>query len=171
MTPRTCCRRPADVFATTPWSAVGVMQRPRHTRRAAEPCNADGSACAHWGSRNAARGLTTPSHPPGSLMAMNDIGRPPLFTTSAAASPTPTALSVQSRPRRVADVPGTASERGIRLTWRRLDRLSSAVTLGVILASPRSALLIDRTLGPRIPPLAPARVRVTPVTPRRGSVR
>jgi len=134
-------------------------------------CSADGWACAQWGSRIAALGLTTPGRPARSLWAMKDIARPPLFPTSAAASTTPTALPVQSLPRRVADPSGTASERGIELTWRRLDRLSAAATLGVILASPRTALLIDRTLGPRIPLSAPARSRVRTATSRQGAVR
>ena len=102
---------------------------------------------------------------------MNDIARPLLLPTSAAASPTPTALSVQSMSRRVADSSGIEPERGIRLTWRRLDRLAAVATLGVILASPRTALLIDRTLGPRVLPLAPARLRVSTAAPRRGARR
>jgi hypothetical protein len=40
----------------------------------------------------------------------------------------------------------------IRLTWRRLDRLASAAALGMVLASPRSALLTVEMLRPRIQP-------------------
>jgi hypothetical protein len=53
----------------------------------------------------------------------------------------------------------------VALTWRRLDRLASAATLGMILASPRAALLVDRTLGPRIP--SSAAVRSSPCTEMR----
>jgi hypothetical protein len=59
-----------------------------------------------------------------------------------------------------------AASAGIRLRWRRLDRLESAATLGLVLASPRTALLMARTFGPRIPPLAPARSRPAPATRR-----
>jgi hypothetical protein len=97
---------------------------------------------------------------------MNDTARPPLFTTSAAPSAAPPALTVQSLPRRVADPPGAANERGVRLAWRRLVRLASATTLGVILASPRTALLITSMLGPRIPLSAPGRSRASAATRR-----
>lgn len=61
-----------------------------------------------------------------------------------------------------------AASAGIRLTWRRLDRLESAATLGMVLATPRTALLMARTLGPRIPPLAPPRSRSAQATRRPG---
>jgi hypothetical protein len=99
-------------------------------------------------------------------MPMNDIASPPLSTTSATASATPRTLTAQSLPRRVADLSGTGSDRGVRLTWRRLDRLASAATLGVILASPRTALLTARMLGPRMPPPAPARANASAATRR-----
>jgi hypothetical protein len=102
---------------------------------------------------------------------MNDTARPPLYSTSAAALAAPATLPVQSLPRRVADLPGAANERGIRLPWRRLDQLASAATLGLILASPQTALQMARTLGPRIPPSAPARSRASAATPRREVIR
>jgi hypothetical protein len=102
---------------------------------------------------------------------MNDTARSPLFSTSAAASATPTTLPVQPLPRRVADLPGAASEPGIRVPWRRLDRLASAATLGLILASPETALQVARTLGPRIPSLAPAPSHARAATPRREVIR
>lgn len=89
---------------------------------------------------------------------MNDIARPLLSMTDDAASTTATKLSVQSVPRAAADLPENASDRGagLSLTWRRLDGLASAATLGMILVSPRAALLMAGMLGPRIPPSAPA---------------
>ena len=102
---------------------------------------------------------------------MNDIARPLLLPTSATAAPTPAALPVQSPPRRVADLPGAEREPDIGLTWRRLDRLSAAARLGVILASPRTALLIDQTLGSRIPATAPGRSRLNTARQRPGAVR
>jgi hypothetical protein len=83
---------------------------------------------------------------------MNDIGQPLLSTPADAAPATATKLAVPSLPRKVADPPVTADDRGIRLTWRRLDRLASAATLGMVLVSPRTTLLMARILGPRIPP-------------------
>lgn len=89
---------------------------------------------------------------------MNDIARPLLSMTEDAASATATKLSVQSAPLTAADPHGNASDRGagLSLTWRRLDGLASAATLGMILVSPRTALLMAGMLGPRIPPSAPA---------------
>jgi hypothetical protein len=87
---------------------------------------------------------------------MNDIARAPLSTTDDAPSATPTALTVQSPPRRVSDLRETADHRGISLTWLRLDRLATAATLGIVLVAPQTALLLARMLGPRIPPSAPA---------------
>ena len=87
---------------------------------------------------------------------MNDIARAPLSATDDAPSFTPTALTVQSPPRRASDLGETADHRGISLTWPRLDRLATAATLGMVLVSPQTALLTARMLGPRIPPSAPA---------------
>jgi hypothetical protein len=133
-----------------PWPGIGAMRV-----ASSAWCIEDGRACARRCRRNAVPGLTTPGQPPGSLMPMNDIASPPLSTTSATSSTSLSRLTARSLPRRVADLSGTASDEGVRLTWRRLDRLTSAATLGVILASPRTALLTARELGPRIPPLAP----------------
>jgi len=85
---------------------------------------------------------------------MNHITRQPRSTNSIAASATrPT--SIHARGSRAGDLPGTADDQGIRLTWRRLDRMASARTLAMVLASPRSALLMLDLLGPRIPPSTP----------------
>jgi hypothetical protein len=86
---------------------------------------------------------------------MNHISRPPLSTNRSAASLTRTKPTIQSLPVRVPDQAASADDQGVRLTWRRLDRLASAVTLGMVLASPRSALLTIEMLGPRIPPSSP----------------
>src|SRR6476646_7289633 len=137
MTSGTSCRRPADVFATTPLRVAGSPGANALRVGKSAGCNGDGSRCAQWRSRLDARGLTTRTRPLGSLSVMNDIARPLLLPTSATAAPTPAALPVQSPPRRVADLPGAEREPDIGLTWRRLDRLSAAARLGVILASPR----------------------------------
>jgi hypothetical protein len=83
---------------------------------------------------------------------MNQITRPPLSTTNDAASATLTKPAVQSLARGVDDLRGTVVGRADRLTRRSLDRLASVATLGMILASPRSALLMDQLLGPRTQP-------------------
>jgi hypothetical protein len=90
---------------------------------------------------------------------MNHITRQPRSadpTTTSATRATPTAET----PRRPDDDQPSAADRpGIRLTWRKLDRLESAATLGMILASPRSALVMLDRLGSRIPPSSATAVR------------
>jgi hypothetical protein len=83
---------------------------------------------------------------------MHAIARPPLPRTNGAASPASTMFSVQTPPGAPAEVSGTADDRPVRLTWRRLDRLASAAALGIVLASPRSALLVAQALVPQVPP-------------------
>ena len=91
-------------------------------------------------------------------MPMNDIERPPRSTTHDAAPASSLGLTLRSLPpRSAADPRGTTADHGIRLTWRKLDRLAAAATLGVILASPRTALLIDQIVGSRIPASIPVR--------------
>jgi hypothetical protein len=98
---------------------------------------------------------------------MNDIARQPLTTVDDAASAVCTKPVLQSVGGRVADPPSTAADRGVRLTWRKLDRVASAATLGMVLVSPRTALLMARMLGPRIPPSAPASPSSSAATRRR----
>jgi hypothetical protein len=100
---------------------------------------------------------------------MNDIARPTLSTTDDAASrPRPT-LTVQSPAQRVVDPPGTIDEPRVGVTWRRLDRFATAATLGMVLVSPQTALLMARMLGPRIPPSsAPPRSSRDAATRRQG---
>jgi hypothetical protein len=98
---------------------------------------------------------------------MNHITRPPLSTTDDAASATRTKPTVQSLPRLVADLRGTANDPGVRLPRRTLDRLNSAATLGLIFVAPRSALLVARVLGPRILPSTSTSVgQASPATRR-----
>jgi len=88
---------------------------------------------------------------------MNDIARPNSSLTGDAPSGAPAALTLKSVTRRVADPPVSIDDRGVRLTWRRLDRVATAATLGMVLVSPQTALLMARMLGPRIPPTTGAR--------------
>jgi hypothetical protein len=53
-----------------------------------------------------------------------------------------------STPRPIPEDP-KADDQRIRLAWRRLDRLAAAAALGVVLASPRTALLTVEILQPR----------------------
>lgn len=80
---------------------------------------------------------------------MNDIARPaPSMTDDVSAARTK--LTVQSLSRELVHLSGAATYRGVRL-MRRLDRLNSAVSLGLVPVDPRSALALARLLGPRIP--------------------
>jgi len=103
---------------------------------------------------------------------MNDIARPLLSMTNDEDSAPSAKLEVQSTPRSAADHPGAADDRGRRLTvpWRRLPQPESAAALGMILASPRTALLMAQRLGRRIPPSASARSMTSAAT-RRQEVR
>jgi hypothetical protein len=101
---------------------------------------------------------------------MNDITRPALLATDDAASPTRMKPVVQSLPRPVMDPPGSTDIRDVRLTRRTLDRLDSVVALGLILVAPRSALVLARLLGPRIPPLTSTSVGRRSAATRRQEV-
>jgi hypothetical protein len=53
-------------------------------------------------------------------------------------------VAALGRPRSAADAADAANDRGVSINWRRLDRMASAATIFVVLASPR------------IPPSTPA---------------
>jgi hypothetical protein len=83
-------------------------------------------------------------------------------------STTRTAPTAYSSRRTGADKPPPTDRPGIRLKWRTLDRLEAAATLGIILAAPRSALLVLDRLGSRIPPsTATTAIQPDTVTSRR----
>jgi len=84
--------------------------------------------CAHRCRRIAARGLTTSSCPRDTLALMSDFGQPqlqdPQHRVRLAPNVTRQKPAMQScRPFE------SAGDRGIRVTWRRLDRLASAAVL------------------------------------------
>jgi hypothetical protein len=83
---------------------------------------------------------------------MNHITRQPPSPHPITSSATRTTPEVDPPRRQGNDQPSRADRPGIHLTWRKLDRLESAATLGMILASPRSALVMLDRLGSRIPP-------------------
>ena len=84
------------------------------------------------------------------------------------ASTTRTAPTAYSPRRPAADKPSPTDLPGMRLKWRTLDHLEAAATLGIILAAPRSALLVLDRLGSRVPPAtATAAKHPGPVTSRR----
>ena len=157
MPPRTCCRQPAYVFATT-------SRRLGRTGTGVD----GGSTCAHWRSRNAAHGLTTSSRALGRLRPMNDIARASLSTTDDMRSDPTRTRTVQSQSRRVSVPARTGDNHRISLTWRRLDQLAAAATLGIVLVSPQTALLTARMLGPRIPASGRARSSPDAATRQRG---
>ena len=59
----------------------------------------------------------------------------------------------------------------ISLTWRRLDRLAAAATLGIVLVSPQTALITTRMLGSRIPAFGRAPSSPSAATRQRGTGR
>lgn len=79
---------------------------------------------------------------------MNDIASPPRSTTRNPAPAIRSDPHARSEPRRVAAAQPAADDHGIRLTRRVLDRLAAAAALGVVFASPRSALLSVEMLKP-----------------------
>src|SRR6476469_3198397 len=108
MPSRTCCRQPADVFATT------------SVRLGRTGAGVDGGpTCAHWRRGNAAQGLTTPSQPVDTLGPMNDIARTTLSTTDDTRSDQTTTRAVQSQLRNVSEPGKTEDDHRISLTWRR----------------------------------------------------
>jgi len=98
---------------------------------------------------------------------MKDIARLPVSTTGHASSAGAMNLTSPPSPGGVTDPAASAGDHGIRLPWRRLDRLASAATLEVVLVSPRTALLIEQMLGPRIPHQVTARPIQRSVSRRR----
>lgn len=82
---------------------------------------------------------------------MNDTGQPPHSTTRSSAQAIRTNPERPSAAHPIPHEP-TADDQGVLLAWRRLDRLASAATLGVVLASPRTALLTVEFLKPRDQP-------------------
>jgi len=109
-------------------------------------------ACAQRRSRFVIRGLTTPNQPLGRLAPMNHITRQPPSSGPITTPTDRTPPTVDPPPRPGSDRPPTTDRERIRLPWRRLDRLESATTLGMVLAAPRSALRTLDKLGARIPP-------------------
>jgi hypothetical protein len=99
---------------------------------------------------------------------MNDIARASLSTTDDTRLGPPRTRTVQSQPRRVPELARTDDDHRISLTWRRLDRLAAAATLGMVLVSPQTALLTARMLGPRIPASGRAPSSPTATTHQRG---
>jgi hypothetical protein len=95
---------------------------------------------------------------------MNDIASPPHSMTRRPALATFADPRVRPEPDHVAAARPTADAQGIRLTWRVLDRLAMAAALGVIFASPRSALLSVEMLRPT----SPSTVHADADTHRRG---
>ena len=75
---------------------------------------------------------------------------------------------VQSQLQRVSEPVRTVDDHRISLTWRRLDRLAAAATLGIVLVSPQTALQMARMLGPRIPASGRAPSSPTATTRPRG---
>ena len=98
---------------------------------------------------------------------MNDIASPPRSTTRNPARVIRSDPLARSELRRVAAAQPAADDQGIRLTWRVLDRLAAAGALGVIFASPRSALLSIEMLRPT----SQSRVDADAETLRRGTNR
>jgi hypothetical protein len=97
---------------------------------------------------------------------MNDIARSNSPSTGDPPSDAPATLAVKFSTRRLADPPVSIDDRVVRLTWRRLDRVATAATLGMVLVAPQTALLMARMLGPRIPPTAAASSSATTSTRR-----
>jgi len=104
-------------------------------------------ACAQRRSRFVIRGLTTPNQPLGRLAPMNHITRQPPSSGPITTPTDRTPPTVDPPPRPGSDRPPTTDRERIRLPWRRIDRLESATTLGMVLAAPRSALRTLDKLG------------------------
>jgi hypothetical protein len=68
------------------------------------------------------------------------------------------------------DIDSSTDDQPIHLTWRRLDRFASAAALGVVLASPRSALLTVEMLRPRVQPTTSTTRRPADAHTRRQGV-
>jgi hypothetical protein len=94
---------------------------------------------------------------------MHDMVSPPRSTTRNLAPAIGSDHLARSETRRVAAAQ-PADDHGIRLTWRVLDRLAAAAALGVIFASPRSALLSVEMLRPT----SPSTVHATTVARQRA---
>jgi hypothetical protein len=107
-----------------------------------------GCACTQRGSASATPGLTTGGLRLGTLAAMNDTAR--LRTSNprvgARTAPEPAGPPRPGRPSAHRDAPTSVDQRD---TDAGRDRWSPALTLGLALASPQTALLVARLLGPR----------------------
>jgi hypothetical protein len=101
-------------------------------------------SCAHWRRRIAAAGLTTPAWLPGRLVVMNNNARPSRSILDDARPGT----RPDPKPRPIASATADGTSADDDAAWLR--RLALAVTAGLIVAAPRTALLVTELLRPPV---------------------